>query len=186
MLTHDAVYYVFSHRSELNFASLLDVKQCIALPDAEILTTLHAHVRTHSIVALSLPCTFNMFAELEAYFALYWRVLINQHDEQVGHPSGNLQCVDYLHYYRLHHDAPEANCTRMTAIYDNLEPYDEYFLRFKHRGLHGTYSHTEPYNNWLNIDLDLRYKPCDTLGCNSSTLSSREICQACEMEFGCS
>ena len=32
-LTHDAVYYVFSHRKELNFTSLLDDSGCIALPD---------------------------------------------------------------------------------------------------------------------------------------------------------
>ena len=44
LLTRDAVFYVFSHRRELNFASLLDVKQCIALPDAGILNILHAHV----------------------------------------------------------------------------------------------------------------------------------------------
>ena len=41
-LTHDAVYYVFSHRRELNIASLLDDKRCICLPDAEILNILHA------------------------------------------------------------------------------------------------------------------------------------------------
>ena len=39
-LTHDAVFYVFSHRRELNFASLLDDKKCIALPDVEILCML--------------------------------------------------------------------------------------------------------------------------------------------------
>ena len=184
VLAHDAVYYVFSHRDELNFSSLLDDRQCIALPDADIFSILHAHVRATTIIGLSFPSTFHMFDELEAYFAMYWRILINQYDQQVGHPSGNLQSVGYRHYYGLHFDAPEANLTRMAAICDNLEPYDEYLSRFEHLGLCGRYSPTEPYNNWSNIDLNLRYKPCP--GCNLSTFSSREMCEACEMEFGCS
>ena len=64
-----------------------------------------------SIIALSLQCTFNMFTELEAYFAMHWRVLINQHGEKVGLPSSNLQSVGCLHYYGLDHDAPPANLT---------------------------------------------------------------------------
>ena len=174
------MYYVFSHRRELNFASLLDDKQCIGLPDAEILDILHAHIRADSIIALSLRCTFNMFAELEAYFAIHWRVLINQHGQEVGHPSGNLRSVGYLHYYGLDHDALKANLSRMAAICDNLEPYDEYLSRFEPFGVHGMYSPTELYN-WSNIDLNLRYKPCPC--CDLSMLSSREICEACEMQF---
>ena len=91
-MTHEAVY-VFSHRRELNFASLLDDKQCIGLPDAEILHILHAHVRADLIN--SAVRAFIMFAELEAYFTILWRVLIliNQHGQEVGHPSDNLQSV---------------------------------------------------------------------------------------------
>ena len=62
---------------------------------------------------------------------MHWRVLINQHGEEVGHPSGNLQSVGYLHYYGLDHDAPKANLTRMAAICDNLDPYDEYLSQFE-------------------------------------------------------
>ena len=50
-----------------NFASLLDEKQCIDLLDAEILNILYANVRAVSIAALSLPCTFSKYDELEAY-----------------------------------------------------------------------------------------------------------------------
>ena len=62
----------------------------------------HARVRVNSILCFSLPCTFTMFAELESYF-MYWRVLINQHGVQVGHPLGNLQYVFYHNYNGLEH-----------------------------------------------------------------------------------
>ena len=71
-LAYDAVYCVFSHQRELNFASLLDEKECIDLPDAEVLNILYALVRAISITGLSLPCTFDMFDELEAYFGIHW------------------------------------------------------------------------------------------------------------------
>ena len=169
-------FSVFSHRMEVNFASLLDDKQCIALPD-ENLNILHAHVRADLIIALSLQCTFNMFAELEAYFVMHWRVLINQHGEKVGHPSGNPRSVGYLHYYGLDHDASKANLSRMAAICDNLEPYED-LSRFEPFGVRGMYSPAEVYN-WSNIDLNLRYKPCPC--CDLSMLSCRETCEACEM-----
>ena len=51
-LAYDAVYYVFSHRREVNFGSVLDEKQCIDLPDAEILNILYAHVRAVATAAL--------------------------------------------------------------------------------------------------------------------------------------
>lgn len=113
---------------------------------------MHAHVRAESIIALSLHCMFNMFAELEAYFATHF---INKVGQEVGHPSGNLQFVGYLHYYGLHRGAPEANLTRMAAICNNLDPYyDEYLSSF---GVRGMYSPAELYN-WSNIDLNLRYR----------------------------
>ena len=169
-LAYDAVFYVFSHRRELNFASLLDKKQCIDLADAEFLNILHAHVRAESVAGFALPCTFNMFDELEAYFGTQWRVLVNQDSTEVGHPCGNLQFVEYLHYFGLDHDAPEANPKRMAAMCDNLGPYDEYLSRFEPWGIHGMawhgmYSPAEMYNNRSNIDLSLQYKPCHAMSC---------------------
>ena len=107
-LAHDAVYYVFSHRKELN-TSLLDDSDIIGLPDTMILYILHAHIRAQTIVSFALPCSFTMFAELESYFSMYWTVLINHHGVQVGHPSGNLGYVDYRHYVGLPYCTPEAN-----------------------------------------------------------------------------
>ena len=62
-LAHDAVYYVFSHRKELNFTSLLDDSGCIALPDTMILYILHAHVRAETVVLhfhVLFPCLQNL------------------------------------------------------------------------------------------------------------------------------
>ena len=64
--------YLAMQRRELNFASLLDKKVCIDLPDAEVFNILYAHVGAISITGLSLPCTFNMFDELEAYLGTHW------------------------------------------------------------------------------------------------------------------
>ena len=79
----------------------------------------------------------------------------------MGHPSGNIQFVEYPHYYGLDHDAPEANRDRMAAMCDNLDPYDEYLSRFELWGAHGMYSHAE------------MYKPCP--GCDLSMLSSKRL-----------
>ena len=79
-----------------------------------VLNILHAHVRADTIISFALPCTFSMFPELES-FSCIGELLINQHDVQVGHPSGNLQYVDYHHYYELEHCAPEANRSRMVT-----------------------------------------------------------------------
>ena len=42
-VTFDAVYYVFAHREELDFSSLLDANNTISLSDSAILAILHAH-----------------------------------------------------------------------------------------------------------------------------------------------
>ena len=184
-LAHDAVYYTFSHRKELNFTSLLDDNECIALPDAMILNILHAHIRAETLISFALPHTFTMFQDLEAYFFMYWRVLINQRNQQVGHPLGNLQYVDYRYYYGLHNSAPDENLTRMSTLRDTLEPYDEYLSCFNdgnNRG-HGEFSFSEPYNNWCNTDLDTRYRPCPC--CEStfpvSMFSSNGLCTHCDI-----
>ena len=49
LITFDAVYYVFAHREELDFSSLLDGNNIISLTDDAILSILHAHTRTSVI-----------------------------------------------------------------------------------------------------------------------------------------
>lgn len=152
-LAHDAVYYGFNHKVELDFTSVLDDRSCnhscIALPDAMILNNiLHAHVRAETIHSFALPCTFTMFTELESYSSMYWSVFINHHGDEVGHPSGNIWYVEYNHFYGLQRCAPEANLIRMAKLVDKLEPYDEYLSRFNSTFFPETnvFSFSEPYS----------------------------------------
>ena len=69
---HDAVYYVFSHRVELDFFSVLDVNEVIALEDETVLKILHAHVRAERITAFCLRAEFGLLPNLENYFRTYW------------------------------------------------------------------------------------------------------------------
>ena len=67
---HNAVYYVFfSHRDELEFSSVLDANNTIALPDEDILAVLRAHVRASVISCFSLRANFTLFPALEHYFS---------------------------------------------------------------------------------------------------------------------
>ena len=69
----DAVYYVFAHRDKLDFSSVLDANNTIALQDSMILAILHAHTRASVIIInFCLPHTFTLFAELDQYLSLYW------------------------------------------------------------------------------------------------------------------
>jgi hypothetical protein len=124
-----------------------------------------------------------MFAELEFYFSLYWREIISHNDVLVGHPSGNLQYVDYRHYYGLPYCAPEANRDLMCDLCNSLEPYDEYISHFNGSFAqeNGTFLYSEPYNNWSNANLDTRYYNCPYCDYYSlEPLSSDGLCRKCE------
>ena len=109
---------------------------------------------------------------------MYWRELISQNNVQVGHPSGNLQCVDYRHYFGLPHCAPEANRDLMFNLCDSLEPYDEYLSRFNGSFAqeNGIFLYSEPYSNWCNTNLDTRYYHCPCCDGYSPDLSSEGFC----------
>ena len=172
-LAHDAVYYVFSHRDELDFSSVLDVNGSIALPDDVVLKVLHAHVRATSITSFCLAGTFSMFADLDTYFYTYWRVLVNMHGDIVGHPLGNLTNV-WLHQgIGIAYDAPPASRDR---LWHKLDRHDE-VLGLTETDPSFSYFRHAPYANWSTIDLEERCKPC--LYCHFPTLSSRFICQTC-------
>lgn len=146
-----------------------------------ILNILHAHVRAEILISFALQCTFSMFAEFELYFFMYWRVLINQHDVQVGYPSGNLQYAFYHHYYGLEHHVPESYCNRMLKLFETLNPYEEYLSYIKQANYQGTgeFSFSEPYN-WCNTNLDTRYIcSCCQGSYPSDSLSSNGLCTHC-------
>ena len=46
---HDIVYYIFSHRAELDFSSVITDGQYVSLSDVLFLQVLHAHTRITTI-----------------------------------------------------------------------------------------------------------------------------------------
>ena len=110
--THDAVYYVFAHRTELNFSSVLSSYNPpkMSLSPEMFLNVLHAHTRAMQITNFCIPQNFSQFHELSEYLKLYWKLsFVPCFDESllcseasfvcgtyVGHPTGQLQSIAYL------------------------------------------------------------------------------------------
>ena len=63
----DAVCYIYSHNTVLDFGSTLTPEGVIALSDGDILKLLHAHTRVCHITNFALLPSFSKFAELEVY-----------------------------------------------------------------------------------------------------------------------
>ena len=173
---HDAVYYVFSHRIELDFFSVLDVTEVITLDDHTLLKVLHAHVRARFISGFCLRADFSSFTELEQYFNMYWSIFTNVHGENVGQPSGLLLEVNLTKPSGIDLDAPPTSRDRLNRLWSSLDMYDNSISSVM---VCPTYSNCPLYTNWSTIDLDERRKPCP--GCRFPTLSSNEACEQCTL-----
>ena len=66
-LTREAVQYVFCHRVQLDFGSVLGPSGQIMLPDDAIMEVPHAQVRAEVITDFSVQSTFTAFTALEQY-----------------------------------------------------------------------------------------------------------------------
>ena len=101
-VAHDVVCYVFAHRKELDFESVLDESGTIALRPEVLMRVLYAHTRAVSIMNFCFNPTFTLLNEFFRYFSMYWSykvVDIQQFDpclQEVGHPSGHLQRIRCL------------------------------------------------------------------------------------------
>ena len=107
---HDAVY-VFAHRTELDFSSVLVDNNHVSLPDTLFLTVLHAHTKATSIRYFCIPGSFSSFNDFSNYLNLYWKLtFIPSYDEStpdsdticgryVGHQQGHLQSIYYTGYF---------------------------------------------------------------------------------------
>ena len=84
-VTFDAVYYVFSHRKQLDFGSVLGADKGIILPDTLLLKVLHAHTRAEVITDFCVSRQFDSFAELEWYLENYWHLMDTGDFNMVGH-----------------------------------------------------------------------------------------------------
>ena len=71
-ICHDVVYYVFSHRTKLDFSSVLTDDQYISLSDSLFIEILHAHTRVTTIRNFSIPRSFVAFPAFIHYLNLYW------------------------------------------------------------------------------------------------------------------
>ena len=60
-VTFDAVYYVFSHRKQLDFGSVFGADTRIILPDSLLLIVLHAHTRAEVITNFCVSRQFDSF-----------------------------------------------------------------------------------------------------------------------------
>ena len=97
-VTFDAVYYVFSHRKQLDFGSVLGADKGIILPDSLLLKVLHAHTRAEVITDFCVSRQFDSFAELEWN---YWQLMDTGDFNMVGHESGQvlkIACPSDSHY----------------------------------------------------------------------------------------
>ena len=84
LVTKNAVEYVFAHRKQLDFGSVLGPNGQIRLPDATIMRVLHAHIRAEIITDFSVQPTFSAFAAFQEYMRSRW---IPLHDSS-GFPTG--------------------------------------------------------------------------------------------------
>ena len=67
-----AVQYVFAHRKQLDFDSVLGPNGQIMLSDSPLIQVLHAHVRVETITDFSLQPSFTSFTALREYMETHW------------------------------------------------------------------------------------------------------------------
>ena len=103
------LFTVFDHRKELDFLTMLNANNAIALPDSTILYILHAHTRANVIRNFCLPSMFTLFDELEKYMSLYWNKCVNMDNTIIGHSMRKLDQIYYLNDHRLPCNAPPEN-----------------------------------------------------------------------------
>ena len=180
-VTFDAVYYVFAHREELDFSSLLDANNTISLSDAAILAILHAHTRVSVISNFCLTRTFTLFSDLDHYLSLYWRKYTNIDSTVVGHPMGKLQRIAYLNCHGLPYDAATENIDLIIGIWQKYEPYSEFLSYID--------SSCIPCKPWLNIPLYYNWStanieiPYHCFTCNSLIPYESDECDQCSSHF---
>ena len=181
-ITYDAVYYIFAHRKQLDFASTLNSHGIIDLSDITLLQILHAHTRATEVRYFAPSPTFQRIDELKFFMDLYWsHTFIPVYDDDlqpslfsghyVGHPSGHLTSIRY---------AEPLN----PSVYRLFQNYDDQ--------MYGVFIDSEPSfscvpslsdsHNWSVIDIDEPYAKCircDTV-IKPIPWPQSPICSSCE------
>ena len=130
---HDAVFYIFAHRAELDFSSLLVDNHLYSMPDSLFMNILYSHTRATTFRNFCIPTSFTACNELSDYFSFL--IFISEQDPSmpnsdticgryVGHIQGQLQSIFYIgQYYGAQN--PQGD-----ILHDILAPFqDEYGLQ---------------------------------------------------------
>ena len=179
-ICHDAAFYVFGHRRQLDFTSLLDKNGVICLTDNKIMTVLHAHTRATDIRYLALSPSFRALDELKFYLDLYWQhnIIPCYEDDLppsfftgdwVGHPAGHLTSIGYV-----------STNPRVTEL---LKRYDDpiYGVCIDSEPCHGKI--LKDNDNWSTVDIDKPYAKCDICGCTIEPDNNPSFCHTCYSEL---
>ena len=144
----DAVCYIYSHNTVLDFGSTLTPEGVIVLSDGDILELLHAHTRACHITNFALPPSFSKFAELEAYMRTYLCTTFNS-----THPRGQVCRIQFPRDW-----GTRGSSTEQTALhyYDFDRQFDDYGILSISGGYFGP-----PKQMWSTVDLDRPWKDPD-------------------------
>ena len=162
-VTHDVVHYVFAHRKQLDFHSVLDEQNTIALPPHVLMTVLYAHTRVETIQNFCLNPSFNMLDEFSRYFHLYWSyklVHTDQFDdwgEYVGHPAGHL---NHLSFHGNNGGSTRQQSSFLQSLWNSNQEWVEYMIHHNKYVGYGYWESTNP--NWSTVDIDAPYTWCIT------------------------
>jgi hypothetical protein len=154
-VTFDAVYYVFSHRKQLDFGSVLGADKSIVLPDSLLLKVLHAHTRAEVITGFCVSRQFDSFTDLEGYMEKYWHIM-ESGDNMVGHEAGRLENMTYPR--DSHYGATtRKQGDRLKYLWDDYsDEYGVFGITSVGCGIDFPPLNNAP-SNWSTFDLDQPY-----------------------------
>ena len=180
---HDIVYYIFSHRAELDFASVITDGHYVSLSDALFLEVLHAHTRVTCIRNFCIPRSFAAFTDLSRYLDFYWSLtFISDADPTipsndsisgtyVGHPQGQLQSIYYQGYFGAPILEEGHRIEQIMECFDDsygfqIASEDDNCTPPLHNGL-----------NWSTTDIDAPYHLCSV--CELAVVNDSDVCSTC-------
>ena len=165
-VAHDVVYYVFAHRKELDFESVLDELGTIALCPQMLMKVLYAHTKAVSIINFCLNPSFRVLDKFKRYFNLYWSYKVvksKQFDPDfekvVGHPSGQLEWIRYL---GCGGGSTREQCLELHSLWDRNQYWYMVYggMIIQHNSQTTSYLSTETEENWSSVDVDAAYTWC--------------------------
>ena len=95
---NSAVQYVFAHRKQLDFGSVLGPNGQILLSDEDLIQVLHAHIRVETITDFSLQPSFTAFTALREYMESHWIPMDNEYPRKSYGYLCNLRYPTHTHF----------------------------------------------------------------------------------------